>query len=328
MFDDLLPLSAEAPRCNDFARSLGVRPLGTGLFLNRIILVSVPLPWPKPALKHPILGAAASHVMGSSIPSRLFAAEPFGDALHVEVYERTDNAVAATSYRWAVDDVAGVEPLAAAIGSAALGSLHELSVSDSVLVESGVPAPTFLVCTQGSHDLCCGTAGVALADEIEQQRPGYTVRRVSHTGGHRFSPTLMALPEGRMWAYVDLDLVDRIAQDRATADDFRTNARGWWGAKVGPTQVAEGVVRAELAEAPFALPIVAADESATDQDSRFTVLTGEQSFVVDVSVGRHVPSISCEAPGGLPAKPGREFAWSLERATTDAGLIESAGSST
>lgn len=313
MFDDLLPLRDEAPRCNDFARSLGLRPPGTGLCLDRVILVSVPLPWPKPALKHPRLEAAARHVNASSVASRLFAVEPFDDAIDVEVYERDPTAVAVAKHRWKLDDPAATEPLVAAIAEAPIGSLSAVISPGATRAEPGPPNPTFLVCTQGSHDQCCGTSGVALADHLANERPHYTVRRVSHTGGHRFSPTLMSFPEGRMWAYVDLDLVDRIAGRATTADDYRLHARGWWGAKVGPAQVAECAVRSELTATPFEIPHIS-EVGASEGLFRFEVSVSNQAFVVEVSIGRQVPSISCEAPGGLPVKPGREFAWTIERA--------------
>ena len=42
------------------------------------------------------------------------------------------------------------------------------------------------------------------------------VWRCSHTGGHRFAPTAITLPDGRAWAYADADLIDGVI-DR-TAD--------------------------------------------------------------------------------------------------------------
>ena len=144
----------------------------------------------------------------------------------------------------------------------------------------------------------------------------YTVRRVSHTGGHRFSPTLLAFPEGRMWAFADLELVDRIATNTNTAADFLNHSRGWWGAKKGAAQVAENAVRAELAADHFAAPTISVHPTAEDEPATtFDVQVGEQQWVVHVEVGRIVPSVSCEAPGGLPAKPGREFSWSIKSGT-------------
>jgi hypothetical protein len=310
---DLMPVSTEAPRCSEFARSIGVLPPGTGLFLDRVVLVSSPLPWPKPALNHEWLKPSASLLGASSVTSRLFAAEPVGDDVLVEVYER--QGPAAVLYRWKLAGAEAIASVVASVANAAVGELGDIEVADVAnRVAGDASAPTFLVCTQGSHDSCCGTSGVALADEIDKSRPDYVVRRVSHTGGHRFSPTFLAFPEGRMWAFADLALVDRIASNAATPDDYRHHARGWWGAKVGPAQVAECAVRSELADQPFVEPQVKPVNGAEGRAAtQFAVTVEELSWLVDVRVERNIPTIACESPGGLPVKPGREFAWSITR---------------
>lgn len=312
MVQDLMPLSTEAPRCSEFARSLGVLPPGTGLFLDRVVLVSFPLPWPKPAINHELLKPAALLLDASSVTSRLFAVEPVGEEVFVEVYER--HGPSAVLYRWKLAGAQAITSVIAAIADSAARELGDVEVPDAINeVDGAVAVPTFLICTQGSHDSCCGTSGVALADEVEMSRPDYVVRRVSHTGGHRFSPTFLAFPEGRMWAFADLSLVDRIAANAATADDHRRHARGWWGAEVGPAQVAECAARAEqfdqLFEEPEIKPLNGADDLKATQ---FGVTVGDRSWIVDVRVARNIPNIACESPGGLPVKPGREFAWSIQ----------------
>ncbi len=315
---DLMPVSTEAPRCSEFARKIGVLPPGSGLFLNRVVLASVPLPWPKPALNHPRIRSAATALKISEVASRLFAAEPDGPSPFVEVYER--DGAQALFYRWEVADGAqldeAIEALMTSIASTPRGELASVEADGATAIATGAAAsPTYLICTQGSHDSCCGTSGVALADELEQARPSYGVRRVSHTGGHRFSPTFLAFPEGRMWAYADLDLVDRIANDLTTAADHHNHSRGWWGAKVGPAQVAECAVRSERAHEPFVAPSIVhvEDPTAEGAGSSYLVTAGDATWHVEVTVGRELPTIACEAPGGLPVKPGREFTWSIER---------------
>ena len=271
---DLMPVSTEAPRCSEFARSIEVLPPGTGLFLERVVLVSVPLPWPKPALNHEMLAPLAPLLKASSVVTRLFAMEPINDAIVVEVYERSGTTTLART--WQLAQSADVVPLIQAIADTGCGGLDSISVPgiDAGVSPSPVP-PTFLVCTQGSHDTCCGTSGVALADEIAAGRGDYVVRRVSHTGGHRFSPTFLSLPTGRMWAFANMALVDRVAHGQPTAHDFANHARGWWGAKVGAAQVAECAVRAErpdLAHLPAHLEAVPGDDPAAAASALFSGL--------------------------------------------------------
>jgi hypothetical protein len=308
---DLMPVSTEAPRCSEFARSIDVLPPGSGLFLERVVLVSVPLPWPKPALNHELLRPLGALLSASAARSRLFAMEPIGDHLDVEVYERSG--VTTTSRRWELTQSQDLPAVIGAIAACAIGQLDTIDVAGVSDGCSDDPvATTFLVCTQGSHDSCCGTSGVALADEIESSRSAYVVRRVSHTGGHRFSPTFLSFPSGRMWAFADIGLADRIASNQTTAVDFAKHARGWWGAKVGAAQVAECAVRVErpdLAQVEAQLELLHALDGQTV--TQFVVTLGDTSWQVEVRVEREIPSIACEAPGGLPAKPSREFAWSI-----------------
>ena len=306
---DLMPVSTEAPRCSEFARSIGVLPPGSGLFLERVILVAVPLPWPKPALKHEMLAPMSPLVAGSAVTSRLFAMEPNSARSDVEVYERSG--ATTEVHRWQLAEAEDLTSAITAIVDCPIGSLGALPLAK---IACPTVPPTFLVCTQGSHDSCCGTSGVALADEIEATRPDFVVRRVSHTGGHRFSPTFLSFPEGRMWAFADIELVDRIGADTVSSHDISNHARGWWGAKVGPTQVAECAVRAERAGVAFTEPHVEPIEGNDGTlASHFRVTSDETSWDVHVRVKRAIPSIACETAGGLPAKPGREFAWSIER---------------
>jgi len=304
-----MPLASESPRCSDFAKTIALRPAGTGLFLQRVILVSVPLPWPKPALKHELLVRAADATRGAELPTRLFAAEPAGSDVYVEVYER--HGAHCKSYRWTP-----VSPSPAALGSLVekiVATSHgELESVDGATVLSST-TPTFLICTQGSHDSCCGTSGVALANELEANNLGWIIRRVSHTGGHRFSPTMLAFPEGRMWAFVDRALADRVATGTTTSQDHLTHGRGWWGAKVGPMQAAEIAVRAASTNGSFEAPEIGVVEGQDESTNTFAIQNDSGSWHVGVHVARQVPTVSCESPGGLPVKPGREFGWSIER---------------
>jgi len=68
-----------------------------------------------------------------------------------------------------------------------------------------------LVCTHGARDACCGKFGyplyrelAALAAAQATDSASVRIRRCSHLGGHRFAPTLLDLPSGRMFGRVDI----------------------------------------------------------------------------------------------------------------------------
>jgi len=299
---DLLPIAPEAPLCSDFSRELGVKPAGTGLSLDRVIVVETPLPWPKPALKHPRLQPGAQALAGSPVRSRLFAAEPWteGADVHVELFERRPTGF--VRHRWTVADEHELTELVGWIASTPLGQLD--ASADEV-------PPTLLVCTQGSHDECCGLHGERLAAELEEKLGDVELRRVSHTGGHRFAPTLLALPGGRMWAYADVALAARVARGAETEADLRHHCRGWLGVPVGMAQVAELAARIHRGTDWPRDPVLERGPECDGGGERWMVGLGEAATVVEVRPGRVVPTIACESPGGLPAKQATEYEWQV-----------------
>ena len=57
------------------------------------------------------------------------------------------------------------------------------------------PDPLLLVCTHGRHDACCAERGRPLYAALRAAAPDL-VWEVSHIGGDRFAPNLLALPQG------------------------------------------------------------------------------------------------------------------------------------
>lgn len=296
----LLPDATESMRCAAFAESIQLDPGGTAICADAVVLVETPLPWPKPVFAHSSLDGLTSMMDTAMGPARVLAAVPANDNdLRVIVYRRTPTGAVATVHR-PDDPVAFVQSLA----SVAPEELPHEPGSDSAV----------LICTQGSHDICCGADGVQLAASAED-RLDAPVFRVSHTGGHRFAPTAMTFPDGRMWAYLSLeDLTGIIA--RTHPGDIGERCRGWWGASTGPAQIAERAIFAQ--EGPsFDTRVrdVAVDE--TDSGWSCNVSDGQKSWSVQVEPGRAIPTIACREPGGLPAKPAREFIVTTVKPTSE-----------
>uniref|UniRef100_UPI002FD90BE7 sucrase ferredoxin n=1 Tax=Dietzia sp. TaxID=1871616 RepID=UPI002FD90BE7 len=67
-----------------------------------------------------------------------------------------------------------------------------------------VTAPIGLVCTHGKRDQCCALLGRPVAGALEGRLgaelacadPAAGIWECSHTGGHRFAPVLLVMPEG------------------------------------------------------------------------------------------------------------------------------------
>ena len=71
----------------------------------------------------------------------------------------------------------------------------------------GLPAstePLWLVCTNGRRDRCCAELGRPAAAALAARWPEGTWE-TTHLGGHRFAPTLLALPSGAVLGRIDPD---------------------------------------------------------------------------------------------------------------------------
>ncbi len=274
----------------DFAIANSIDPGGTALAPDVVVLVEVDEPWPKPVGKHPAMVELVQAAQQRPEQIRLLAAVPAGDApRRVIAFRPTATGMTRAEGPLCADPV---------------GALHDVLDEPAPAVsQSGQGVATVLVCTQGSHDVCCGTDGVAFADWLDEERPDVEVFRVSHTGGHRFSPTAMTLPDGRMWAYLSPDTANSIIDRTGDARLLAAQCRGWWGAPTGPAQVAERAVFSELGfDADQIERTVTVGE-----DGALVVEAGTDVFDVGVAIGREVPTIACGAPGGQPVKPGREW---------------------
>ncbi|MFD4366190.1 sucrase ferredoxin [Rhodococcus sp. NPDC058521] len=104
-----------------------------------------------------------------------------------------------------------------------------------------VENPVVLVCAHGKRDQCCAVFGRPIAAALASEF-GDDVWECSHTGGHRFAPSMILLPSG--YTYGRLGAAASITAVRAVRDGSveRTGLRGRsvWDAR---GQVAEMAVR-------------------------------------------------------------------------------------
>lgn len=297
----LLPEPDVAMRCADHARMNAVDPGGSAIQADLMVAVEAPLPWPKPVFAHELLGGVRELMNTASVPTRILAAVP----------ERPEEGLSVIAYRrrpWGADRSAWLtSPAHLAETTAAV--VADETPPNAQALETPQGAEVW-VCTQGSHDLCCGSDGTRLAMDLTDRWDDVIVRRVSHTGGHRFAPTAITLPDGRMWAYVDPDGMHDILTRSGDTSNVVDRCRGWWGAPKGPEQVAERQLLAAEGwtweAAPRSTEVIGQDDGVWT----IRVTAGEgvpRTWLARVEVGREIPTISCNEPGGQPAKPGVEY---------------------
>ncbi|MEM7288173.1 MAG: sucrase ferredoxin [Actinomycetota bacterium] len=299
----LLPAADETMRCADHARGVALDPVGTAIRADLLIAADVPLPWPKPVFAHDALGGVKEAMGATEVPARVLASVPRRpeQGLEVTAYERRPWGAQRQVWRTDQDGLAEV--------TIALIEGRRPTMGEDITDESMHVAEVW-ICTQGSHDLCCGSDGTRFAADVEGTWDDVVVRRVSHTGGHRFAPTAVTLPDGRMWAYLDPGGLRDVLTRSGDASTVADRCRGWWGADTGPAQVAERALLLEEGwtweQAPRTAEVIGeADGVVTVQ-----VTAGEdglRTWIAEVRAGREVPTIACRAPGGLPAKPGVEW---------------------
>jgi len=296
----LLPESDESPRCTDYARSISVDPGGTAIRADVLIAAELPLPWPKPVFEHELF--AQLKVAADSAPrsTRVLAAVPArDDALSVVAFSRDGQTVSRQEWQ------TGPSELTQTVRALIDGQ----SPTEAELIATGSAVEVW-ICTQGSHDICCGADGTRLANEVADMWQDVVVRRVSHTGGHRFAPTAITLPDGRMWAHMEATDLQAVLTRTGDPGALAVRCRGWWGAERGPQQVAERCLLQIDGWAWESAPRSTELVDLTDGLSTVRVQAGEgapRSWLVRVKVSREVPGVACRAPGGLPVKPGVEY---------------------
>ncbi|WP_454194159.1 sucrase ferredoxin [Nocardia sp. Marseille-Q1738] len=91
----------------------------------------------------------------------------------------------------------------------------------------GVPVrdPLVLVCAHGKRDQCCALLGRPIAADLAQRYPGQ-VWECSHTGGHRFAPALVLLPQGLTYGRLDAAAAAEMVEAARRGEVSMTGLRG------------------------------------------------------------------------------------------------------
>jgi len=215
-------------RCADFARAESLAPAGSAGTWRGIVALELPLPWPRDIVDHPDVAPAAGDLAAAGLRLQALVPDP---ARSPEVRRLFTCVRPAGPFR-AYDATEWVLPATDAAGTLAALSA---AVSGDAAALDGVPARRVadgdgagrqvLVCTHGVRDTCCGAQGTRLAAALPGLGAGVRSWRTSHTGGHRFAPTALVLPEGTAWAYLDIDtlvgVVDRTLDPRVAQRHYR-----------------------------------------------------------------------------------------------------------
>lgn len=292
-------------RCAPWTFAQGVDPIGSAGALDQLLLVEWPLPWPADVSEIPALAAVAADPR-ARLMTVVPRADEAGDGLVRVVHRRRTGThrLAGVDHRLPAAEVP--ELLAALLDQPARPLLDWPSAV-------GEAPPEVLVCGHGRRDPCCGRWGTLLHVELAAHASDVRVWRCSHTGGHRFAPTAITLPDGRAWAYADADLVDGVVRRTAEVHGLAAHDRGCLA--LDPwAQVVERALFVEHgwpwldAEVTDVATEVADDRQAARVSLTWRLTDGAAGRAeADVEVARILPVLVCGEPPEVATKTSPEY---------------------
>ncbi len=208
-------MTADQPLCSTAAR-LRAEPLaGSAPVARRWLLIEHPGPWARdPVATPPLAGllgerlaAAARAADGRILLIRRAARRPQG--------RRAWYAVDIASGRWVTGTWEAPEDLAQAA----------VAVGEPLSRSTERADPLLLVCTHGTRDTCCAVRGRPIATALSALWPD-EVWECTHLGGHRFSGTLLSLPDGACYGGLDADTAAGVVGDHRAGRVRAAHLRG------------------------------------------------------------------------------------------------------
>jgi hypothetical protein len=238
------PVDPERVRCSSWARSVDLSPSGTIGSQRGYLLVEVPLPWPRDvgeiaALSElgPVLSPRNIRLQAVVPRSADVPAADRPVVLYIHPEEPTPDGGPPWFGGYRRLSLPAGDSLASTVGALVAEAEHGSGTGPA----GEPPATSVLVCTHGRRDVCCGSLGTDLALQLAARGApeGTEYLRTSHTGGHRFAATFVALPEGTAWAYSTVDLVDDVLGRRVDFGDVAGHYRGCAGLGGPEAQIVE-----------------------------------------------------------------------------------------
>jgi hypothetical protein len=290
----------QAFRCAPWTQAQGVDPVGSAVAFDALLLVEWPLPWPSDVSEIPELADAVVHG-GARVMTVVPRADDGGDGLVRVVHRRRTG----THHLAGVDHRVPRSQVPELLATILAAPQHDHLELPSAVGES--PADV-LVCAHGRRDACCGRWGTLLHVELAARWSGVRVWRCSHTGGHRYAPTAITLPDGRAWAYVDPDLLDQVVERRGDVAALMPHDRG--NSALDPwAQVVERALFAREGWSWLERDLTAVTTEVADDRQRAQVtLTWDGGAAGgEVEISRVLPVLVCGEPPERATKSSPEY---------------------
>lgn len=267
--------------CSDMTRAAGDDPIGSGTAFATFLLLDYRGPWGRKAADDavrdllPPHAAAAVHAVEGL---RAFATRPVADR---------HNGVT-------------VPPRAGRVGhDALLTTLADLPDEQAVTkIAAGAPPGEATgdvligVCTNSRRDRCCAVRGRPVATALHREF-GSRITEVSHLGGHRFAATMLVLPTGYSYGFLDPAAAREVVRAAIDGLVYPQHLRGR-ADLAGPAQVADAHWRTGIGAAP--VDAVRIDTVTADGDDALvqaTVQGSRDRVLVRRVPGSGIPVTAC-----------------------------------
>lgn len=303
--------SEPGPRCAEWARDVRVDPIGTAVAGKGFLLVDWPQPWPRDAAEIAALEPVQAALAGTGIRLQLVVPRPDAERRSIVCHDLgPDDDGWFSGYRRRAVSVEPAHVVEAAV-DLVVGRFEADPPTAPGDRPDRRPAVDVLVCGHGSRDRCCGSMGTALA--LAALADGLTVRRTSHTGGHRFAPTGLVLPHGTVWAFLDDESLARVASMTGPIDDLLDRYRGSPAFATPAHQAAERVAFGAVGWTWLQHRRRTVDLEPRASDRHRVQVEGidpqgrRRSWVVEVIAGRTLPVPECGRDPATAAKSETEM---------------------
>jgi hypothetical protein len=215
--------------CSDRSRGMQEDPIGTATPIETYVLLESSLPWAGDAWDTPSLPselrAAIAHIKTHYPQTRCLLINQdqtrFRRQRSLIVYQRQARSLVSRfdRYEFVIDRPEDAIDI--------LKSFFAKRFSTRFVVR---PTQDVLICTHGSHDRCCARHGnpfyVQARRMVQSLSADVQVWRCSHFGGHRFAPTAITLPDGRVYARLDSFSLKSILSRSGSLDSMNAIYRG------------------------------------------------------------------------------------------------------
>lgn len=176
---------------------------------------------------------------------------------------------------------------------------HDDSEPPPAVEATAIEAAHYFVCMNGKRDICCARFGRPIYQQL-REAVGERVWQISHVGGHRFAPNVLALPQGGMYGRLSEDrLAEFVRLIESGALDFgHLRGRSWFPPLV---QAAEAFAEVQGLQ----LQSINGDESAAEVIFQ-AVNEGSTALAVEVRKAEQ-PVMALASCTDAAAKPSYPF---------------------